>query len=757
MEIVNKFTTHLKDVLTRSLCFCVDNGGGDVAPEHFLWALLEQPGATASQMLKKAGVPSDGAKEIAIRASTQASASSAMPILNADARKVIEKAVLTANIYGHRHIGTEHLLAGLLQIPYQPLQTFFTEHNVRTDMLLRHVSILLKTTALFPDLDKEVSRGFPGEAWPGFAGEDELDDDEGVTALEEFTRELTDPKAVKQTTPIIGRANELERMTHILSRRTKNNPILIGEPGVGKTAIVEGLARQIIQKEAPPALADKRIFQLDLATLIAGTMYRGEFEARLRALIDEIAESDDIILFIDEVHTLMGAGSASGSLDAANILKPALARGTIRCIGATTLAEYKRFIETDGAMERRFQSIMVEEPSLEQTREILAGVQSTYEQFHSVRFQPEAIDAILTLSQRYLTGQQFPDKAIDLLDETGAAVGVRDKSSTPVLVNAQRVVDTVMRIRGLSKDDLARHEQQAEQTILKRLKAHIIGQNTTLHEVARILARPQWRERHRPRASFLFAGPSGVGKTQLAKIIAQTILPNKQSLLRLDMSEYREAYSASKLLGSPAGYVGYRDGNVLADHLKHHPVSAVIFDEMEKAHPDIHNLLLQILEEGELRDSTGKTISFRQATIILTTNVGRERFERGTMGFGENTQPDPQSIRSDLEDVFKQELLNRLDKICLFNPLRAKDATAIIKQHLAPLLAHLQERNVAISIDPSVYKYLQSKTGAKEGARGWLRLIEQEIEPILLHASSGTLKATKNGLRLISKQNVDQP
>ena len=758
MEIVNKFTTHLKDVLTRSLCFCVDNGDGDVAPEHFLLALLEQQGAVASHMLTKAGITADMLKVLAANASTQAASSSHMPLLNPDARRAIEKAVLTANVYEHKHIGTEHLLISLLQLPYKPLQTFFSQESIRTDVLIRQVSILLTTTTLFPELDQtEAPMGiqshpghspieFPGGPWPNPTGEDS-DDDEGASALEEFTHLLTDPEAVKQSSPVVGRAQEIQRMTHILSRRTKNNPILIGEPGVGKTAIVEGLARMIVEKNAPRAIADKQIYQLDLAGLIAGTMYRGEFEARLRALIDEIAETDNVILFIDEVHTIMGAGSASGSLDAANILKPALARGTIRCIGATTPAEYKRSIETDGAMERRFQSIIVEEPTREQTHTILKGVQSTYEQYHGVRFTDEALSAILDLSDRYFSGQQFPDKAIDLMDESGAAMDVHDKTATPTSITDQHVRDTIMRIRGLTVQDIERHEQQEGKVLKKRLAAHIVGQDPVLEQVATILTRPRLRTSKRPRASFLFAGPSGVGKTELAKVIAQTILPTKKALLRIDMSEYREAFSASKLLGSPAGYVGYRDTNVLTDHLKQYPAAIVVFDEMEKAHPDIQHLLLQILEEGEIRDSTGKTISFRQATIILTTNVGRDRFERGAMGFSQDSSVADNDIRSDLEDIFKPELLNRLDRVCLFQPLSAKHATILIKQQFQPILKHLQEQGVDISIDASVYTHIRSKARPKEGARGWLRLIEQEIEPLLLTQTSGTLIADKEHLQ----------
>ncbi len=760
MDIVSKFTTHLKDVLTRSLCFAVDHGGDDVGPEHFLWALYKQPGSVAAHMLEKAGVKEAALEQFAKSASANnPSTSSKIPVLNAHARKAVEKAVLTANIYDHRHVGTEHLLASLLQLPHQPLKQFFTNQSVQTDGLLQHVSMLLKTTTLFPELDSlppttslQVQPDgapveFPAEGWPASGGDD-LEEDDGVSALEDFAHELTDPEALKRVTPVIGRAHELERMTHILSRRTKNNPILIGEPGVGKTAIVEGLARLIVEKKTDAALKGKRIYQLDLASLIAGTMYRGEFEARLRSLIDEIAGSEDIILFIDEVHTIMGAGSASGSLDAANILKPALARGTIRCIGATTPAEYKKFIEADGAVERRFQPIVVDEPTLDQTRTILQGVQPTYEQYHNVRFDDEAIETILELAQRYLTMQYFPDKAIDLMDEAGAAMGARGKGDTPVIVNKEHIRNTVMRIRGMTKEDLQSHEQQEHSTLKKQLSETIVGQDRVIDDVARVLTRPRWNEGIRPRASFLFAGPSGVGKTELAKIIAKTILPHKDALLRLDMSEYREAHSASKLLGSPAGYVGYRDTNVLTDHLKHHPASLVLFDEMEKAHPDIQNLLLQILEEGQIRDGTGKMISFGQAIIVLTTNVGRERFERGAMGFGGDAWS-PEDVRADLEDIFRTELLNRLDQICLFSPLSTRHATAIIKQQLAPILTHLHEQGVAIDIDSSVYKYVRSRVAEKEGARGLLRIIEQEIEPVLLSNKNGTLTADKTGVNVV--------
>ncbi|MBT4857153.1 ATP-dependent Clp protease ATP-binding subunit [Candidatus Uhrbacteria bacterium] len=756
MDIVSKFTTHLKDVLTRSLCFTVDNNGNDVQPEHFLWALYKQQGSVASHILEKAGVTEAAIEQLALSASkSNPSISSKVPPLSSQARKTIEKAVLTANIYDHRHVGTEHLLTSLLQLTHSPLQDFFTDQSIETDSLLRHVSMLLKTTTLFPELDRLVPPTSllpqPDKLHGEFPGEN-LEEEEEASALEDFAHELTTPEALKRVTPVIGREHEIERMTHILSRRTKSNPILIGEPGVGKTAIVEGLARKIVEKKIDGALAGKRIFQVDLASLIAGTMYRGEFEARLRSLIDEVSQTNDIILFIDEVHTIMGAGSASGSLDAANILKLALARGTIRCIGATTPAEYKKFIESDGAVERRFQKVLVDEPTIDQTRIILEGIQPTYEQFHNVRFNTEAVEAILTLAQRYLTTEHFPDKAIDLMDETGASMGARGKGDTPITATEDNVRETVMRIRGITPEDLAAQEKQKVDDLRRKLSLKIIGQDRVIDEVARVITRPRWRESVRPRASFLFAGPSGVGKTELAKIMAKTILPHKDSLLRLDMSEYREAYSASKLLGSPAGYVGYRDTNVLTDHLKHHPASLILFDEMEKAHPDIQHLLLQILEEGEIRDATGKMISFTQSIIVITTNVGQERFERGTLGFSSDDTWSKQDVRADLDNIFKIELLNRLDRVCLFSPLSTKHSTAIIKQQLAPILEHLKETGLAIDIDTSVYKYIRDRVSKKEGARGLLRVIEQEIEPVLLKKESGTLKAGKSGLRLQSER-----
>ena len=403
-------------------------------------------------------------------------------------------------------------------------------------------------------------------------------------------------------------------------------------------------------------------------------------------------------------------------------------------------------------MERRFQKVLVDEPTIDQTRIILEGIQPTYEQFHNVRFNTEAVEAILTLAQRYLTTEHFPDKAIDLMDETGASMGARGKGDTPITATEDNVRETVMRIRGITPEDLASQEKQKVDDLRRKLSLKIIGQDRVIDEVARVITRPRWRESVRPRASFLFAGPSGVGKTELAKIMAKTILPHKDSLLRLDMSEYREAYSASKLLGSPAGYVGYRDTNVLTDHLKHHPASLILFDEMEKAHPDIQHLLLQILEEGEIRDATGKMISFTQSIIVITTNVGQERFERGTLGFSSDDTWSKQDVRADLDNIFKIELLNRLDRVCLFSPLSTKHSTAIIKQQLAPILEHLKETGLAIDIDTSVYKYIRDRVSKKEGARGLLRVIEQEIEPVLLKKESGTLKAGKSGLRLQSER-----
>lgn len=819
-DIVAKFTTHLKNALTRALCFVVEHNGENIEPIHLLWALSTQQGCIASEVLRKAGLNADILtaliNNVPIKSEAQGAINRAptAPILSPAAKLIIEKAVLSASVFEHRYVGTEHLLYGIIQAAPADVMRVFSEYQITTKNIERNLQNVFKTTAAFPDLTA-MEHALSHEIKFGENGEPlELPDDNKMPALDFFAIELTHPEAVAQMHQVFGREHEIERLTHILCRRTKNNPVLIGEPGVGKTAIVEGLAKKIIDGDVPSALREKRIFELDLGSLVAGTMYRGEFESRLRELMDELEEHPEVILFVDEVHTIMGAGSSSGSLDAANMLKPALARGLVRMIGATTPTEFKRSIETDGALERRFEPVQVPEPTLEETKEILTGILPTYEKFHAVRFQSEAIITALELSARYLPGKHFPDKAIDLLDEAGAAAHVsrnepkstkkslhavraelealgkakkeavlaekfeeavkiktqeeelrallEPKKSTEenrkiITITAQDIRKITSAITGLSLDLLA-NEIERLRNLETELKTIIIGQDEAVTKVASAVRRAklQLASRERPLASFLFVGPTGVGKTELAKQLAKKILPNHESLLRLDMSEFSEGFSVSKLVGSPAGYVGYRDKTGLTDHVKQHPNSIIIFDELEKAHTDVQNLLLQILDHGSLKDATGREINFTQTIVIATTNVAHEKFERGSFGFNDSVrlpQRLSEEIREVLHDTFRRELIGRMDHLCLFYPLAEQALLGIIQKEISGLKDRLRDHQTNLKIDKTSQQSLLPKNTNKHGAREIRRIIENRLEhPIadhLLKCKRGAhqikISAKKNG------------
>ena len=599
---------------------------------------------------------------------------------------------------------------------------------------------------------------------------------------------------------MIGRIDEIERLIHILSRRTKNNPVLIGDPGVGKTAIVEGLAKKILNHEVPDILLDKRILNLDLGLVIAGTIYRGEFEARFKQIIDEIKKDPNIILFIDELHTIIGTGGATGTLDAANILKPALAKGEIRCIGATTLDEYRKHIESDPALERRFQPILVEEPSPEETLEVLRGIKKNYELFHQVNITDAALRAAVRFSQRYLQDKFFPDKAIDLIDEAASKHKVgrkQDERTKEILHLTKQVKDSekkkheavateqfqgAMRLKTQQellrrRISILKEKRRQEQTelqgeipqkdiaeivarmtkipvteLLKEekdkllrlehdLAERIIGQSEAVQTVARCLrrARAGLTEPNRPIGSFMFLGPSGVGKTELAKVIADVVFEDPKALLRIDMSEFGESFQASKLIGAPPGYVGYKEGGKLTEIVRRKPYVVVLFDEIEKAHPDVFNLLLQVLEDGQLTDAVGKKVNFKNTVIIMTSNVGVAELNRAAkVGFRSAAQSDEQensyeSIKQDilqnLKKSFRPEFINRLDNIVVFRPLTEHVVEQIVQLQLAALEQRLGHHQLSVQATPAAIKYIAKKAfKPEEGARAVRKIIQDEIE-----------------------------
>ncbi len=791
-EIVDKFSTHLKNVLTRALCFVVEMDAKTIEPAHLLWALGTQKGCIGGEILKKVGVKQGDLRALvgatAYTKINVAAATNATLHLSSDAKRIVEKAVLTANIYGHRYVGTEHLLSGILQVNNQLIDKFFSTQKTDMKEMKQQLSIVLKSTSKFPDLATAMGKDKTDTAVVTQGQEDEPGK---MPALEFFARELTSLDLQKTIDPVIGRETEIERLMQILCRRTKNNPMLTGAPGVGKTAIVEGLAKRIVEGQVPSVLQNKRIFALDMTLLIAGTMYRGEFEGRLRQVVDEVKKNEDIVLFIDEIHTIVGAGAASGSMDAANILKPALARGEIRCIGATTPDEYKKQIESDSALERRFQTIFVEEPTIADAQLILQGLAPYYESFHRVRIAPEAIEQAVKLSARYIQDRQLPDKAIDLIDEASAAARIANgepdrqrrrrmleqelqavreikrqavveerfldaidlkqeeervrtsmdttvdeegQGPVPVIAGAD-IARVISRMTGIQVSDLVEGNRATTEEIHTQLSLHVLGQPSVIEQVTNALARAKSGIVHpkRPLASFLFLGPSGVGKTELAKAVAKTFFKSEKNFIRLDMSEYSEGFTISKLIGSPAGYVGYKDQSNLTDRVKQRPYSVVLFDEMEKAHHDVQNLLLQILEEGELTDATGKTINFKNTILILTTNIGLEKFEQGGMGFSGSEEEErralTQDVRKELEERFRPELVNRLDTICTFDPLKKETLAQIIEKELKELCMRMQElQAIRLTFHPDLCAHLAQQLDLKLGARSVRQKIQQKVE-----------------------------
>ena len=625
--------------------------------------------------------------------------------------------------------------------------------------------------------------------------------------LDSFARDLVLMASSGQLDPIVGRETEINRLMHILARRRKNNPVLIGEPGVGKTAIVEGFAHRIAQGTAPDVFLEKRLMVIDMGSLVAGTKFRGEFEERLKNLVKEVESAKNVILFIDEIHTIVGAGGSEGAVDAANILKPALARGTFQCIGATTMDEYRKHIEKDAALERRFQTILVEEPDREHTLEILKGLRTNYENFHNVSFSDEALEAAVDLSSRYITSRMQPDKAIDLLDESGAhcriafvekpaemlnledkiarltetkkhfvqvqayeeAAKVRDEinklkytldvmgqewraslKQNRNIIDVEDICRTLSSMTGIPVSGISRNETEKLLKMEEHLHQNVIAQDDAIKAVSAAIRRSRAgiASPKRPLGSFIFLGPTGVGKTYLAKQLAQYLFGSEDALIRVDMSDYMEKHTTSRLVGSPPGYVGYGEGGWLTEKVRRKPYCVILFDEIEKAHPDVFNLLLQMLEEGEIQDSMGHRVSFRNAVIIMTSNAGTREFASDSMvGFRREEESESRStIRSaalnELKRSFRPEFLNRIDEIVVFDMLRPKEIEAIFDLMIRELSERLKEKEIALSISAKAKKYFIEKGfDAKFGARPMRRLIQKELEDeIALKLINGELK-----------------
>ncbi len=781
-SIVRQFTTHLRQALAKAMQFATEFGHKQTTELHLLYGLAAEEGSISGELLEHAQLPVDLLKQDLIRRyhSPYFQEAKAVPEMSDRVITILTKAVRTAHAYGHTYIGTEHALASLLDEADPTLKEHFGIWQINLIELQRRLVTVLKSTSKFPDL-AETIKLIPGSQEEGREEAPEF------PSLQTLGREMTSPEYLANTTPFIGREKEVERLQHILGRRFKNNPLLIGKAGVGKTAIVEGLGRAIAAGTVPPFLQGKRLFSLELSSLVAGTMYRGDFEQRLRGLLDEIKADPDIIVFIDEIHTLVGAGASGQPLDAANILKPALARGDIRCIGATTWEEYQKHLAQDAALSRRFQTIMVEEPDVEQTRAVLNGVKPSFETFHNIVITDEAIEAALRLSERYLTHTCWPDKAIDALDEAASrlvqgspvpttekkkraikeaivglekqlkaaldqdeyqqAVTLREELDAQNLsfealqkaknkalkLKAEHVRAVVATRTGIPEQRLQLMNAPATNTLFELLSRDILGQEEALRTLASAIQRgySPLKEMQKPMGAFLFLGPSGVGKTATAKAIAKHVFGDEKALTRLDMSEYAERFTSSKLVGAPAGYVGYNQSGTLTNSVRQRPLSVILFDEVEKAHPDIFNMLLQVLDEGVLLDGSGQRVDFRHSIIILTSNLGLNDL-RHRVGFGAGDRGDEASQRKDVtaeaKSFFREEFLNRLDSIIHFSSLGLETRKAIIKQKIDRLQERLLSQVHFDASDEAITHLAQAFYKPEQGVRSLEQTIKEQIE-----------------------------
>jgi ATP-dependent Clp protease ATP-binding subunit ClpC len=732
-------------------------------------------------------------------------------------RKMLDAASGEARNMGNDYIGTEHLLFAAMSEKDSAIHAFLNQREVDTDML----RVVVQTTFHRGNFSGNSQNGFTGNTSPyqtyfsrreepreyaptfGPEGEHKMPRGSRVRpasypvltpTLDEFSRDLTALARMGKLDPVVGRKKELGRALRILARRTKNNPVLVGEPGVGKTAIVEGLAQLFASEQVPDALSGRRILSLDLGSVVAGTKYRGEFEERLKKIMREITQARNVILFIDEIHTVIGAGGAEGTIDASNMLKPGLSRGEIQCIGATTLAEYRKYFEKDAALERRFQSIVVEEPDYEDTVQILRGVQKRYEDHHQVSYSPEAVEASARLALRYISGRYMPDKALDILDEAGAmrklepppvspefaliedeirqlteekgamvsvqdyerAAEVRDKvrilrsrleamrlawerstRNERLQVSEGDVRRVVAEITGIPLNHLEEQESKRLLKIEEEIHRGVVGQDDAVRRIASAIRRSRTgiSNPRRPLGSFIFLGPTGVGKTLLAKRLSEYLFENPDSLARIDMSDYMEKHNASRLVGAPPGYVGYEEGGGLTEKIRRNPYRVVLFDEIEKAHRDVFNLLLQVMEEGELKDNLGHTVSFRNTVVIMTSNAGVREISRDSrLGFGTGSgfmsfDEIEASAFSELKRLFNPEFLNRVDDIIVFHPLDQKQVEAILDIQLGELSARLAEQGFSIKLAPAAKKILMEKGwDPKFGGRPLRRAIQKELE-----------------------------
>lgn len=797
----SKFSPRVKDVITFSREEALRLGHDYIGTEHLLLGIIREGEGMAIKILKALNV---NLMELRREIELSVSPGKKNPPVNLaniplvkQAERALKLTYLEAKVFQNNVIGTEHLLLSILKdndcVATKALGKFSVDYET-----IKHELQTLNADpkAEFPNNPADDDGDDDGGSFSSGAQKKPTDSKSKTPVLDNFGRDLTKLAEDGKLDPIVGREKEIERVSQILSRRKKNNPILIGEPGVGKSAIAEGLALRIVQRKVSRVLFGKRVVTLDLASLVAGTKYRGQFEERMKAVMNELEKSPDVILFIDEIHTIIGAGGASGSLDASNMFKPALARGEIQCIGATTLDEYRQYIEKDGALERRFQKVIIEPTNEEETIQILENIKSRYEEHHNVTYTPEALKACVTLTSRYITDRHLPDKAIDALDEAGSRVHItninvpknileiekkiedikdeknrvvrsqkyeeaaklrdterqlleqldaakkaweEETKNNRVTVTEDNVAEVVAMMTGVPVQRIAQSESNKLVNMADELKGKVIGQDEAVKKVVKAIQRNRagLKDPNKPIGSFIFLGPTGVGKTQLAKILSRYLFDNDEALIRIDMSEYMEKFAVSRLVGAPPGYVGYEEGGQLTEKVRRHPYSVVLLDEIEKAHPDVFNLLLQVLDDGQLTDSLGRKVDFKNVIIIMTSNIGARQLKDFGQGVGFSTKAKSENVeehsRSVIENALKKafapEFLNRIDDVVIFNSLDRDDIHKIIDIELEKLYSRINGLGYQVKMTDAAKDFITEKGfDAQFGARPLKRAIQKYVE-----------------------------
>ena len=786
--MIYKFTARARKAIDLASEIAMDLGHSYIGTEHILYGLAKEGSGVASKVLENQAINAQKIENEIIDLIGKEDSLNETLGFTPRTKRVLENSFTEAKKVGYDYIGTEHLLMGTLREGDSIAVRILLDLNIDIPKIyseiLGVVNEVENATGVKNDNKKSISKG-------------------NIPTLNQFGEDLTKKAIDGKLDPVIGRNEEIQRVIQVLSRRTKNNPCLIGESGVGKTAIIEGLAQKIANGDVPEILRDKQVFSMDISGMVAGAKYRGDFEERIKKALAEVKKSGNIILFIDEIHTIVGAGSAEGAIDASNILKPILARGEIQLIGTTTIEEYRKYIEKDSALERRFSPINVPEPGEKDTIQILKGLRDRYEAHHNVRITDEAISAAVELSVRYINDRFLPDKAIDLIDEAASkarlkaytepqllkkleeelekiekdkaeairsqkfekAAELRDKQNeltekkekeeekwkyknkkTMITINEENIAQIISKSTGIPADKISRNENEKLKNFENKLHERVIGQNEAIEAVAKAIRRGRvgLKDPNRPIGSFLFLGPTGVGKTELSKAVAECLFGGEKDLIRMDMSEYMESHSVSKLIGSPPGYVGFEEGGQLTEKIRRKPYAVILFDEVEKAHPDVMNILLQILDDGRLTDSNGRTVDFKNTVVIMTSNIGARLItDKKNLGFGNSKNEDVQKeyentkkdVMAELKREFRPEFINRIDEIIVFHKLSDDEIKQIIELMLKQLENNLQKQKINVKIDESV-KELIAKQGINKsfGARPLRRTIQSLVEDSLADA-----------------------